>query len=122
MNGSPKSPSVMRGLPCKNRKNEQFFARKSGAKSLARRKGFEPLTPRFEVWCSIQLSYRRLQESRQYLLRRGFACQTAENRGGQQAIAGQIARRDRTRNPGRRTSGREQIGEIRAVLALDAAA
>ena len=24
-----------------------------------RRKGFEPLTPRFEVWCSIQLSYRR---------------------------------------------------------------
>src|ERR1700694_3104916 len=28
---------------------------------LARRKGFEPLTPRFEVWCSIQLSYRRLQ-------------------------------------------------------------
>lgn len=25
---------------------------------LARRKGFEPLTPRFEVWCSIQLSYR----------------------------------------------------------------
>ena len=28
-------------------------------KSLARRKGFEPLTPRFEVWCSIQLSYRR---------------------------------------------------------------
>ena len=27
---------------------------------LARRKGFEPLTPRFEVWCSIQLSYRRM--------------------------------------------------------------
>ena len=27
---------------------------------MARRKGFEPLTPRFEVWCSIQLSYRRL--------------------------------------------------------------
>ncbi len=27
---------------------------------MARRKGFEPLTPRFEVWCSIQLSYRRV--------------------------------------------------------------
>ena len=27
--------------------------------AVARRKGFEPLTPRFEVWCSIQLSYRR---------------------------------------------------------------
>ncbi len=28
-------------------------------KLLARSKGFEPLTPRFEVWCSIQLSYER---------------------------------------------------------------
>jgi hypothetical protein len=27
---------------------------------LARPKGFEPLTPRFVVWCSIQLSYGRL--------------------------------------------------------------
>ena len=31
----------------------------SFARKVARRKGFEPLTPRFEVWCSIQLSYRR---------------------------------------------------------------
>ena len=31
----------------------------SFCRQLARRKGFEPLTPRFEVWCSIQLSYRR---------------------------------------------------------------
>ena len=30
------------------------------AKSLARREGFEPPTPRFEAWCSIQLSYRRV--------------------------------------------------------------
>jgi hypothetical protein len=28
-------------------------------KSLARSEGFEPPTPRFEVWCSIQLSYER---------------------------------------------------------------
>jgi hypothetical protein len=28
--------------------------------NLARPKGFEPLTPRFVVWCSIQLSYGRL--------------------------------------------------------------
>src|SRR4051794_10730419 len=27
---------------------------------LARSEGFEPPTPRFEVWCSIQLSYERL--------------------------------------------------------------
>jgi hypothetical protein len=27
--------------------------------SLARSEGFEPPTPRFEVWCSIQLSYER---------------------------------------------------------------
>jgi hypothetical protein len=29
-------------------------------KRMARPKGFEPLTPRFVVWCSIQLSYGRL--------------------------------------------------------------
>jgi hypothetical protein len=29
-------------------------------KVVARPKGFEPLTPRFVVWCSIQLSYGRL--------------------------------------------------------------
>jgi hypothetical protein len=28
---------------------------------VARSKGFEPLTPRFEVWCSIQLSYERMR-------------------------------------------------------------
>ena len=26
---------------------------------MARREGLEPPTPRFEAWCSIQLSYRR---------------------------------------------------------------
>jgi site-specific DNA recombinase len=29
---------------------------------MARWKGFEPLTPRFEVWCSIQLSYQRVTQ------------------------------------------------------------
>jgi hypothetical protein len=29
-------------------------------RKMARPKGFEPLTPRFVVWCSIQLSYGRL--------------------------------------------------------------
>ena len=29
---------------------------------MARRGGFEPPTPRFVVWCSIQLSYRRLDD------------------------------------------------------------
>src|SRR5713101_6162975 len=28
---------------------------------MARSEGFEPPTPRFEVWCSIQLSYERLE-------------------------------------------------------------
>jgi site-specific DNA recombinase len=34
----------------------------SGKCEMAHRRGFEPLTPRFVVWCSIQLSYRRLEE------------------------------------------------------------
>ena len=32
-------------------------------KRMARPKGFEPLTPRFVVWCSIQLSYGRLRSA-----------------------------------------------------------
>ena len=32
----------------------------SGKCKMARPKGFEPLTPRFVVWCSIQLSYGRI--------------------------------------------------------------
>ena len=32
---------------------------------LARSEGFEPPTPRFEVWCSIQLSYERRRLSNQ---------------------------------------------------------
>ena len=31
-----------------------------GKREMARRRRFELLTPRFVVWCSIQLSYRRL--------------------------------------------------------------
>ena len=34
----------------------------SGEMEVARPKGFEPLTPRFVVWCSIQLSYGRLSD------------------------------------------------------------
>jgi hypothetical protein len=32
---------------------------------VARSEGFEPPTPRFEVWCSIQLSYERASGIRQ---------------------------------------------------------
>jgi hypothetical protein len=32
--------------------------------------GLEPVTPRFEVWCSIQLSYGRVVDSRRDYLER----------------------------------------------------
>ena len=40
---------------------------------MARPKGFEPLTPRFVVWCSIQLSYGRAVWGVLYGGRRGSA-------------------------------------------------
>ncbi len=33
---------------------------------MARSEGFEPPTPRFEVWCSIRLSYERLAGHAQF--------------------------------------------------------
>ena len=42
----------------KCRKNlETQFHKEVDRKCVAHPKGFEPLTPRFVVWCSIQLSY-----------------------------------------------------------------
>ena len=41
------------------RRNAYFVVEK-----MARPKGFEPLTPRFVVWCSIQLSYGRVPVER----------------------------------------------------------
>ena len=46
--------------PPKNTRQARLGDSPGKCRKLARRKGFEPLTPRFEVWCSIQLSYRRL--------------------------------------------------------------
>jgi hypothetical protein len=40
------------------RKNGGFL-RAQFCTEVARSEGFEPPTPRFEVWCSIQLSYER---------------------------------------------------------------
>ena len=35
----------------------QPFAKRSSKENVAVSEGFEPPTPRFEVWCSIRLSY-----------------------------------------------------------------
>src|ERR1700736_4014522 len=43
-----------------NRKNGANLAL-IACTEVARSEGFEPPTPRFEVWCSIRLSYERLQ-------------------------------------------------------------
>ena len=49
---SPKRTCLMRTTPTPK---QLKYLRK-----MARPKGFEPLTPRFVVWCSIQLSYGRV--------------------------------------------------------------
>ncbi len=41
---------------------KRFFSSNLLILLMARPKGFEPLTPRFVVWCSIQLSYGRAME------------------------------------------------------------
>ena len=39
-----------------------FAKRKQKQTWLARPQGLEPRTPRFEAWCSIQLSYGRMRD------------------------------------------------------------
>ena len=57
---------------------------------MARPKGFEPLTPRFVVWCSIQLSYGRKPRG----------AETRQGRGGRQALSpGRPMPRCRNRPP-----------------------
>ena len=56
-----------------------------------------------------------------HLCGRRLPRQTAEHGRRQKAIAGQIARRCRSRNAGRRATGREQIWKHYSVLVLDAA-
>ncbi len=82
--------------------------------NLARRKGFEPLTPRFEVWCSIQLSYRRLPSG--VLLKRFQAKWKPVRRPETRKIikrwrdsargAARVERRKRTRTNARHRAGR----------------
>ena len=66
------------------------------AEEMARPKGFEPLTPRFVVWCSIQLSY---------------------GRAGRDAWG--AARKRRHRGTGRRTQPLTNCGARLALLELD---
>src|SRR5215471_11087415 len=62
------SPSLRRGTPALSTSSAGVPKHRLGGTSefhnllilLAHRRGFEPLTPRFVVWCSIQLSYRCL--------------------------------------------------------------
>jgi hypothetical protein len=54
--------SAMGPQDARRRINDPFFWLKS-LKKMARPRGVEPLTPRSVVWCSIQLSYGRINRS-----------------------------------------------------------
>src|SRR5262245_66229508 len=54
----PPTPFLISGEEPK--KSQKFSDGSKNSMKVARPKGFEPLTPRFVVWCSIQLSYGRL--------------------------------------------------------------
>ncbi len=54
---------VLRTLVAVSRAKSADFGIPSFVPEMARSEGFEPPTPRFEVWCSIQLSYERTSPS-----------------------------------------------------------
>ena len=101
-------------------------------KKLARRKGFEPLTPRFEVWCSIQLSYRRLGRKLACCPRAAnrrihavfappqFPPSSGRERWLSKAVAKEITCRGRARYAGGRAARLQTGWEIRSIFALDA--
>ena len=61
------------------------------AVSMARPEGFEPPTPKFVAWCSIQLSYGRVVQKRNYAETANFrqshsAVELAESEGFEPSI------------------------------------
>ncbi len=90
---------------------------------LARPRGFEPLTPRSVVWCSIQLSYGRLAAA-------GAASGSgrqrnllASNHDGKQRVAAATSRRIPRRSaPLRGGAGAQERCGGRSGTTLDAAA
>ena len=99
-------------------------------KKLARRKGFEPLTPRFEVWCSIQLSYRRLGRKLACCPRAAnrrihavfappqFPPSSGRERWLSKAVAKEITCRGRARYAGGRAARCKQVGKSVPSLRL----
>src|SRR5205807_1097116 len=65
--GSGRDKFVLHGPRAK--KEPKILVRLRNPHKMARPEGFEPPTPRFVVWCSIQLSYGRLCRRREMGLR-----------------------------------------------------
>ncbi len=87
---------------------------------MARPEGFEPTTPRFVVWCSIQLSYGREAGG---IAARFDACKASWRRAAPAWFTGPRRRaRTRTRQPRDRLSRHQSVGRASfSVLALNRA-
>ena len=88
---------------------------------MARSEGFEPPTPRFVVWCSIQLSYERAQARRPAPATRRTLSKSPQGRKGAAGAALGSASGDQLRSSLAKSSQKKppRIGSVTPRMIVD---
>ena len=88
---------------------------------MARSEGFEPPTPRFVVWCSIQLSYERAQAGRPAPATRRTLSKSPQGRKGAAGAALSSASGDQLRSSLAKRSQKKppRIGSVTPRIIVD---